>query len=300
MRQYFIHDGQSEKGPLDIEQLKLETLKKETPIWYDGLESWTTVAEVEELKNLVRATPPPLKKAETINSTPPKIETNHTYSKPENKVETVKQKSNVLLYSILGFIALGGIISWLVFENIKAGDKAKTQETEKIKQDSVINDVKTEIAKKKEEDIQKENQKLIEEQEKQAEKDRVNGVITEKYMGYRNNWRNFIAATSNGFSYSEMGGISDLAVIVYNQTDKNIDEIQVRVDYIKTNGGVFKTELVSVTNVAPNSEKSVSAPSSERGTSVKMDIESISAKSFHFCYPSGMEGNQNLDPYFCK
>ena len=58
--------------------------------------------------------------------------------------------------------------------------KSDTQETEKIKQDSVINDVKTEIAKKKEEDIQKENQGLIDEQEKQSEKDRVNGVITEK------------------------------------------------------------------------------------------------------------------------
>lgn len=300
MRQYFIHDGQREKGPLDLEQLKLESLKKETPIWFDGLENWTTVGEVNELKDLFKATPPPLKKVEPIISTPPKIETNQAYSNTQNIVEPLKQKSNVLLYSILGFILLGGIISWLIYQNKNLEKKTDDQQTEKVKQDSIINDVKTDIAKKKEEDIEKENQKLIEEQNKQAEKDRVNGVITEKYMGYRNNWRNYIAATANGYSYSEMGGISDLAVIVYNQTDKNIDEIQVKVYYIKNNGGVFKTEFVSVTNVAPNSEKSVSAPSSERGTSVKMEVESISAKSFHFCYPSGMEGNQNFDPYFCK
>jgi cell wall assembly regulator SMI1 len=36
MREYYIHDGQNEKSPFDIEQLKLESLKAETPIWYEG------------------------------------------------------------------------------------------------------------------------------------------------------------------------------------------------------------------------------------------------------------------------
>ncbi len=134
----------------------------------------------------------------------------------------------------------------------------------------------------------------------QAEKDRVNGVLTEKYMGYRNNWSSFITATSNAYSYSEMGGISNLQVVVYNQTDKSIDEVQVKVYYIKANGGTYKSETVSVTNIGPNGSKSVSAPSSDRGTSASMSIESISAKSFHFCYPYGMDGNKNLDPFFCK
>lgn len=300
MRQYYIHDGQSEKGPLDLEQLKLESLKKETPIWFEGLENWTTVGEVEELKDFFKSTPPPLKKVEPLFSTPPKTEINQTYSDTQNIVETPKQKSNVLKYSILGFILLGGIISWLIYQNKSLEEKTNTQQTEQVKQDSIINAVKTEIANKNEEEIEKEKKKLIEEQNKQAEKDRVNGVVTEKNMGYRNNWRNYIATTSNAYTYSDIGGISDLAVIVYNQTDKKIDEIQVRVDYIKTNGGIFKTAFVSVTNIAPNSEKSASAPSSERGTSIKMEIESISAKSFNFCYPSGMEGNQNFDPFFCK
>ena len=62
MTQYFIHDGQKEKGPFDLEQLKAQSLTKDTPIWYEGLEQWTTAGNVEQLKELFssRTTPPTL------------------------------------------------------------------------------------------------------------------------------------------------------------------------------------------------------------------------------------------------
>ena len=294
MRQYFIHDGQSEKGPLDIEQLKLETLKKETPIWFDGLENWSIVGEVEELKDLVKkAIPPPLKKPEPVNLTPPKIETQQTFSKPQNIVEPVKQKSNTLLYSILGFIVLGGIISWLIYQNKNQSSTLKDVQEKVTQQDQ-------QLTQQQQEQQQKEQAQLQAEQEKQAEKDRINNVLTEKYMGYRNNWRNFIIASHGEFSVGGLGGISDLSINVYNDTDKSIDEVQVQVNYITSGGSVFQTETVSITNIGPNSTKSVSAPTSSRGSSVTEEIISITAKSFHFCYPYGMDGNKNLDPYFCK
>ena len=246
MRQYFIHDGQSEKGPLDIEQLKLENLKKETPIWFDGLENWTTVGDVEELKDLVKSTPPPLKKAEPISSTPPKIETTQTFSKPQSIVEPAKQKSNVLLYSVLGFIALFGIISWLVYQNNNQSSTLKDVQEKVTQQDQ-------QLTQQQQEQQQKEQAQLQAEQEKQAEKDRVNNVLTEKYMGYRNNWRNFITADHEPFSVGGLGGISDLSIEVYNETDKSIDEVQVQVNYITSGGSVFQTETVSITNIGPNS-----------------------------------------------
>ena len=48
MRQYFLHNGNQEQGPFDLESLKLQELKKDTPIWYDGLENWTTAGEIED------------------------------------------------------------------------------------------------------------------------------------------------------------------------------------------------------------------------------------------------------------
>lgn len=280
MTQFFIHDGQNEKGPLDIEQLKKEQLKKDTPIWYEGLDNWTTAGEVEELKNFFvsKPTPPPLKKNIEPSTTPLPV-----YSTPlDNPYEPTPKKSLKTPLVIASVIAVIGIIGWLIYQNRSQAD--------------TLNDVQQKVTQQD----QEQQQKQLQDQQLQAEKDRVNAALTEKYMGYRNNWRNYIKATNNAYTYSEMGGISNLQVVIYNQTDKSIDEVQVKVDYIKANGGTYKSETVSVTNIDPNGSKSVSAPSSDRGTSVKMSIESITAKSFHFCYPYGMDGNKNLDPYFCK
>lgn len=64
MKKYYVHDGQSEKGPFTLEQLASESLDRETPVWFEGLESWKVAGEIEELKFLFekpgQAIPPPL------------------------------------------------------------------------------------------------------------------------------------------------------------------------------------------------------------------------------------------------
>jgi hypothetical protein len=76
MRKYFVHDGQKEKGPLTIEELSSEDITAETPVWYEGLESWTMAGNVNELESLFikKITPPPLPKtfpAPPFAPTPP-------------------------------------------------------------------------------------------------------------------------------------------------------------------------------------------------------------------------------------
>ena len=63
MRKYFIHNGETENGPFDIEQLKSMQIKSETPIWYEGLQNWTIAGNVEELNSIFMSA-----------STPPKFE----------------------------------------------------------------------------------------------------------------------------------------------------------------------------------------------------------------------------------
>ena len=63
MREYYIHDGQLEKGPFDFEQLKKQPIGRQTPVWYEGLENWAMAGNVDELKGLIgKITPPPLPK----------------------------------------------------------------------------------------------------------------------------------------------------------------------------------------------------------------------------------------------
>jgi cell wall assembly regulator SMI1 len=62
MKRYYIHDGQMEKGPFNFEQLRSQSLKKETPVWHEGLENWAKAGNVDELNELfiLKTIPPPL------------------------------------------------------------------------------------------------------------------------------------------------------------------------------------------------------------------------------------------------
>ena len=66
MRYYFIKDGDSEQGPFTIKQLISRSIRKETPVWFAGLQEWTTAGQVYELKELfVRVPSRPFLKGKT-------------------------------------------------------------------------------------------------------------------------------------------------------------------------------------------------------------------------------------------
>lgn len=59
MKIYFIHNGNEQQGPFDLDDLKRLSIKPETPIWHSGLPLWTTAGKLDELKEIFQATPPP-------------------------------------------------------------------------------------------------------------------------------------------------------------------------------------------------------------------------------------------------
>lgn len=261
MRKYFLHDGNQELGPFDFEQIKSKNIKKDTQIWYDGLENWVTADKLEELQSLIIATPPQLPK------TPPRIESSsQMISSSDHPAISSKRKSKFWLLMILSLVVIGIIIFWLMQQN--------KENKEKI--DLVNNEISA----------------------KEDERSRINEALTKRNMEYRNNWFNYIEASSNRYTYDELGGISNLQVIVTNKTDCMLDEVDVEVSYIKTNGDTYQTETVEVFNIPAHSYKRVSAPESSRGTSVRMEVQVITSKKMHFCYP--VDNGNSEDPYFCK
>lgn len=285
MTQYYFHDGQQEQGPYDIEQLKSQTLKKDTPIWYEGLESWTTFGEVEELKQLfaIKPTPPPLVKAvPEIKATPPKIEQPSITAPSYEAAFPTKKKSLMVPLIVGGSLVVIGLISWLVYQNSEHTATIDNLQEKVTTQDNAIQTQQTQDA------------------EKEAERQRINIANTEKNKKYRNNWSDYISATSNRYSYREIGGIFGLEVVITNNTEYMLDEVEVQVGYIKDNSDYFKSETVRVYNIPANSSKSQAAPDSERGKSVDMTINGITSKKMHFCYSPGNWANNSEDPYFCK
>ena len=72
MKKYYLHDGTVQDGPFDAETLKSKNLTKEAPVWFEGLDSWTTIGEVDELKEVIKIAPPPF--TQKTAATPPPIQ----------------------------------------------------------------------------------------------------------------------------------------------------------------------------------------------------------------------------------
>lgn len=117
----------------------------------------------------------------------------------------------------------------------------------------------------------------------------------------RNNITSLIQVSTNQYSVDAFGGISNLDIIVTNNTDFTIDEITVAIDYIKKNDGVFKTEYLTFNNIPPKQNKSLSAPDSNRGLSVKLTKQSITSTDLNLCYNNSFTpAVGDPDPYKCN
>lgn len=53
MRQYFIHNGRTESGPFDFEQLKQMHIKQDSFVWYEGLQKWVRAHSIIELQDIL-------------------------------------------------------------------------------------------------------------------------------------------------------------------------------------------------------------------------------------------------------
>ena len=120
-------------------------------------------------------------------------------------------------------------------------------------------------------------------------------------MHIRNNITSLIQVSTNQYSVGAFGGISNLDIIVTNNTDFTIDEITVAIAYIKKNDGIFKTEYLTFNNIPPNQNKSLSAPDSNRGLSVKLTKQTITASELNLCYNNSFTpAVGDPDPYKCN
>lgn len=117
----------------------------------------------------------------------------------------------------------------------------------------------------------------------------------------RNNITSLVQVTTNQYSVSTFGGISNLDIIVTNNTDYTINEIKVAIAYIKKNDGIYRTEYLTFNNIPPKQNKSLSAPDSNRGLSVKLTKQSITSTDLNLCYNNSFTPEVgDPDPYKCN
>lgn len=103
------------KGPFDLEQLKLQSLNKETPVWYEGLKDWLMAGNVDELKEIFipKVTPPPFPKTFQKNVVARNEILNSFSEATELYPETKKRR--LLIPVLISIIIIAGIIYTLFF-----------------------------------------------------------------------------------------------------------------------------------------------------------------------------------------
>ena len=277
MQTYFIHDGQSELGPFTQDELKSRALSADTKIWYEGLEQWTRLADLPALQSLCqkRPTPPPFPPNNHEREKEPIVENDNEYTTAMETYfakPTGRRRKTILIAGTV--LLLAAIIFWQV--------NRQTAQTETIQQ------LQQEITEREQSDAQ---QKLLAQQAALA--------LEEKNRNYRNNWDRYIklSYTEPRISYT-FGGISEFQVDIANRTEYMIDQLDLRVLYIRKSGEVWQTKDVSFFNIPAGSSDQKIAPESVNGVKVEVIVDKIICRKMNFCYPIGVGGR--TDPYFCE
>jgi hypothetical protein len=87
-----------------------------------------------------------------------------------------------------------------------------------------------------------------------------------------------LVVSANDYKVGLFGGISGLQVSVMNSTSVNIENAIVEVEFLKPNGSVVKTELISIPKISAGGSKTVAVPSSSRGVKVRCRIVGSNAR----------------------
>lgn len=140
------------------------------------------------------------------------------------------------------------------------------------------------------------------EQIRQATQDAppLHATFIDRKKYYRQNWKNYIHVSLNDYKTGFLGGVKDVEVSVDNGTEFKLDNVTARLSYYRAGGSLFKTEDVSLTDIAPGSSKSVHAAGSRKGMKVTVRPERITSQGMNFCWSSSRKpAPGNNDPWQC-
>ncbi|HEX8315188.1 MAG TPA: DUF4339 domain-containing protein [Flavisolibacter sp.] len=265
MSTYYIHDGRNEVGPFSIDLLKKQKLTRNTPIRQMGTDNWMPAEKLAPLKGVV--TPGKIKRPQDIV---PVI---------KDRVAYLKERRPKVLYGSLFLIALiAGVSLYTVTKT-----EAKALSPVVVPRPSEI------VARYS---TQSTPTVVVLKEEKKPPV-----VAEDKAKATRLRWNKLIHAANSNYGIGFLGGIKDLSVVITNRTDYPIDEAVAKITYIKSNGSIWKTKLITIYGVPAHDSKEQSVPDVGRGKKVKVSIQKIVSKKMKFSYTEGQKIKSPDDPY---
>jgi GYF domain 2 len=272
MEEYYFSDGEKQFGPFTLGELKDQKITKDSLIWYEGLDNWIKANEIENLKTLFKATPPPLQRIQTPKVEIPVIQPpiksfNDTFKNQpfdveqevRNELKSSKQKlDNVAKYilGIFGFIILCFIIYRYGY-NSKSDSVIETQQAinQAVEETKVQTRAETE-------------QSIANQQQQEANQEIALQNERQEIISALNKVKEEVA----NVCWGGLGGASDIQIKMNNPTKLSFKYIKVEVSYVKESGELHKIEEVIFYDVIPYSSQLENAPNSDRGVRLRTKI----------------------------
>lgn len=106
---YFYIENNEQKGPFNLEEMQKLSIKKDTLIWYEGLDDWTEAQNIKGFESFIFNTVPP--KIPVTSKEPPKFQDPSSKVSQESKPEVKKSNNlkNVILLSSIATVLFIGI-----------------------------------------------------------------------------------------------------------------------------------------------------------------------------------------------
>jgi hypothetical protein len=279
MKEIFYSNGIDIFGPVSLHEFSQNRYYKSTLIWFEGLSGWVNIAECDDLKHLIGTMPTPALDQAVPHSLP-------NLTPPLSKKESVKGRPANRQYF---FIAAALIVVLLALVTYYFNTR--------------LQPVSQQITGQPVAEIGQENTPTIDTNAtREAERVKKAAAEAEKKT-YRMNWEKFVVAATNDYKQKDIGGIDDLKVIIRNTSPYKIDQVVVKVLYVKANGSTYQTEMLTFDNVEANSNKELFAPKSDRGVKVNCSIQLLKSESMNICLDKrdkNFAARKGEDAFRCK
>ncbi|MET0243100.1 MAG: hypothetical protein ABW174_06515, partial [Flavitalea sp.] len=95
----------------------------------------------------------------------------------------------------------------------------------------------------------------------------------------RKNIRQLVSVQKNKYRTGVLGGISDLELTLSNNSEFELDVVEVEIAYLGPERRVINTQTIVFNNVKPGKQSVQDVPRSKRGVTVNTTIRSIQSKS---------------------
>lgn len=167
-----------------------------------------------------------------------------------------------------------------------------------------VADVKETLTKKKQ---QKDNS-LVDEKDHEAKSD--DGIREDPaknelqgksaFIEERNAVLKKVVTDAPTFKPLLFGGFKDIKFNFSNSYPYRLDQVILKVHYIREDGSEIKAETKILKDVAANSRMTLSAPDHERsGKQLKVTVEAVQCRTIDLCFYRS-EPAKSMDPYRCR